>query len=238
MKNILVIIPTLNEKGNLKKLFYKIKKNLKNFDILFIDDNSKDGTRNEIDSLIKKNNNIFCIYRKRRLGVGSAHKAGLIYAYRKKYKIVITIDADGTHDPLFIKKMLKKLKKSDLVITNRFKYKKALHDWSLIRILLTKFRYRLINFLLNISYDTSGAFRCYNLKQIKLHHILKAKNNGYSFFWESTYLLHVNKYVINEIPIRLPFRKVGSSKMGISHILHALFYVFYYYFKKINLIKD
>ena len=77
------------------------------------------------------------------------------------------MDADGTHDPKYIKKMLILSSNYDLVITNRFLLKNSLRDWTLFRRFLTKLRYHMINLTLGISYDTSGAFRCYNLNQIK-----------------------------------------------------------------------
>tara|TARA_B110000438_G_scaffold228485_1_gene223063 strand:- start:233 stop:508 length:276 start_codon:yes stop_codon:yes gene_type:complete len=86
--------------------------------------------------------------------------------------------------------------------------------------------------MLNISYDTSGAYRCYDLKKVKIKDILLAKDNGYSFFWESTYILHIKNYKINEIPVDLPFRKLGSSKMQFKDIFSALFYLFVYSIKK------
>jgi len=86
--------------------------------------------------------------------------------------------------------------------------------------------------MLNISYDTSGAFRCYDLKKVKIKDILLAKDNGYSFFWESTYILHRKKYKILEIPGDLPFRKLGDSKMRINDIVSALFYLFIYSIKR------
>ena len=76
MNKLLIIIPTYNEKNNIKKLFYKIKKNVKKFDLLFIDDNSPDNTKKEIKKLIKKNKNIKLIVRKKKMGIGSAHKFG------------------------------------------------------------------------------------------------------------------------------------------------------------------
>ena len=90
----------------------------------------------------------------------------------------------------------------------------------------------MINFTLNICYDTSGAFRCYNLKIVKKKDILAAIDNGYSFFWESTFLLHKKKYKIYEIPVDLPFRKLGSSKMKISDIINSLVFLCYYFFKR------
>ena len=100
----LIIIPTLNEKKNIKRLFSQIKKQKINSDILFIDDNSIDGTRKEIINFKRKNKNTKYIFRPTKLGIGSAHKVGLIYGYKKKYKQILTMDADGTHDPKYIKK--------------------------------------------------------------------------------------------------------------------------------------
>ena len=145
---------------------------------------------------------------------------------------IYTMDADGTHDPKYIKKMLVLSSNYDLVITNRFLSKNSLRDWTLFRKFLTKLRYHMINLTLGISYDTSGAFRCYNLNQIKKKHILLAKDNGYSFFWESTFLLENKLYKIFEIPIKLPFRIIGSSKMRYRDMFFALIYLALYFLKK------
>ena len=231
MKTI-IIIPTLNEKGNINHLVKKIRKINNKFDLLFIDDNSKDGTRNDIIKLNKKNKKIKFIFRKKKFGIGSAHKEGLSYAFKKKYNIAITMDADGTHNPKYILKLIKNIKIYPIVITNRFASKNSLKDWPFLRKFLTTLRLHLINFLLDISYDTSGAFRCYDLKKVKKSDIFLAKDNGYSFFWESTYILHKKKYKINEISVDLPFRKLGSSKMNIGDIFGALGYLFFYFIKK------
>ena len=227
----LLIIPTLNEKKNISKLYNGIKKNNILLDILFIDDNSSDGTRSEIIKLKSKDKKINYIFRPKKMGIGSAHKDGLKYAYKNKYNIILTMDADGTHDPRYIKDLLKFSNKFDLVSTNRFFNKNSLMEWPIQRRFLTKIRYYLINFLLNINYDSSGAYRCYNADRIKLKHILLANNNGYSFFWESLYLLNKKKYLIKEIPVYLPYRKVGSSKMSFKDIFGSLGYLFKYSFK-------
>ena len=229
----LLIIPTLNERKNITSLLKKIKKIDQKLNILFVDDNSTDGTRNEILFLKKKNKRIHYIFRPRKLGIGSAHKDGLKFGYKKKYKIILTMDADGTHNPKYLKKLIQYSSKYDLISTNRFVKKNSLIEWPIQRRFLTKVRYNLINILLNISYDSSGAYRCYNAKKIKLSDILIAKNNGYSFFWESLYLLNKKKYSIKEIPIYLPYRKVGSSKMTMRDIIGSLLYLFKYSLKNI-----
>lgn len=229
----ILIIPTLNERKNITTLFKKIRKINQKIDILFVDDNSTDGTREEILYLKKRNKSIYYIFRPRKLGIGSAHKDGLKFAYKKKYKIILTMDADGTHNPKYIKNLIKYSTKYDLISTNRFENKGSLNEWPVHRRFLTKIRFYLINILLNINYDSSGAYRCYNAENIKLNDILGAKNNGYSFFWESLYLLNKKKYSIKEIPIYLPYRKVGSSKMTMRDIIGSLFYLFKYSIKNL-----
>ncbi len=229
----LIIIPTLNENKNIKKLFFQIKKLKSNFDILFIDDNSTDGTKQEIINFNKKFNNVKYIFRPKKLGIGSAHKIGLIYGYKKKYKKIITMDADGTHDPKYIKELINLSDEFDLIITNRFINPKSLKDWPLFRKILTSIRFYLINILLNFNYDSSGAYRCYNVKKIKINDILLAKDNSYSFFWESIFHLHRKNYSIKQISVNLPYRKLGSSKMKSQDIIYSLFYLFKYFIKNI-----
>ena len=230
---ILIIIPVLNEEKNIRLIWSKIRK-LKNVkkDILFIDDNSNDNTRLKIINLKKKNKNIFLLKRDSKKGIGSAHKIGIIWGYKKKYPIIVTMDCDGTHDPVHIKKMLKLIKtqKYEMISTNRFLKKNSLSDWSFWRIFLTNLRHLLIKNILNIKYDSSGAFRCYDVKKIKLKDILMAKNNSYSFFWESIFFLS-KKYNIAEIPISLPGRISGSSKMRLKDIIFALCYLILIFFR-------
>lgn len=225
MEKIIFIIPTLNEEDNIYRLIKKIKYLILNCQILIIDDNSTDKTREEIKKACKKFQ-IKYLFRNRRMGIGSAHKIGIKYAYKHKFKFAFTLDADGTHDPKYIKKMLEVAKENcDLVISNRFLSKDSISDWPLHRKILTHLRHYLINFLLQLKFDTSGAFRFYKLQNIKLNDILSAKHNGYSFFWESIFLLNKKEYRINEIKIKLPRRKLGSSKMRIWDIADALVYL-------------
>ncbi len=236
MTKTLIIVPTYNEQYNIKPLIKNIFKYYKkNKDVLFIDDNSIDKTRLKIEECQKKYKKIYLKQRKYKLGIGSAHKYGLKWGYKKNYKIIITMDCDGTHHPKYIKRMTNILIKKDLdiVSTNRFLKKNSLKDWKIWRKLLTTLRFLVINKLLNINYDSSGAFRCYNTEKVKLKDLLKAKNNSYSFFWESTFILNKKKYKIFEIPINLPARLTGSSKMHLKDIFFALLYLILFYFRKV-----
>jgi len=233
MNDIIIIVPTLNEKENIEILFNKLNTTNIRFDLLFIDDNSSDGSQEVIKTLLKKNQNINYIFRPERMGIGSAHKEGLIWSYKKNYKIIITMDADGTHDPKYIKFLIEELKNFDMVVTSRFLEKNSLENWPLFRVFLTTLRHLTISLLLSIPYDSSGAFRCINSQKIALSDLILAKNNGYSYFWESIFILHRKKYRITQIPIHLPFRIYGSSKMRIKDIFFSIYYLTIVFLKKI-----
>ena len=226
-KKKIVVIPTLNENENIVFLFKIIVKRFK-LPILFIDDNSDDGTRDIILKLAKKNKLVNYIFRKQKYGIGSAHKEGLNWAIKKKFKICITMDADRTHDPLEIKKILKnfKQKKVDLITTTRFMKKNSLSDWPLLRRYLTKLRFFLVKFILNTKFDSSGSFRCYNLHRIKKSHLDLARNDGYFFFIESLFYLEKLNYKVVEIPTNYRYRYAGKSKMQLYDIISAFYNLF------------
>ena len=233
MNDIIIIIPTINEKKNIKFLFDKLTTTNIRFDLLFIDDNSSDGSQEEIKDLAKNNQNINYIFRPKKMGIGSAHKDGFIWAYKKNYKIIITMDVDGTHDSKYLKCLIEELKNSDIVVTNRFLEKNLLENWPLFRIFLTRARHLLISLFLSMSYDASGAFRCINCQKVALSDLILAKNNGYAYFWESIFILHKKKYHITEIPINLSYRIVGSSKMTVKDIFISVSYLMIVFLKKI-----
>jgi len=225
MRNILIIIPTLNEYKNIGIIYKKIIKLHKKTNILFVDDNSNDGSKEEIIDLKKKNKRVYYIFRHKKLGIGSAHKIAIKWAKKKKYQFVCTMDCDGSHDPKYIQPMFKFIKTNNIVITNRFLFKDSLIGWGYKRIFITKMRYYLIYFLLGSQLDGSGAFRLYDLKTVKLKDILMSKDNNYNFFWESAFLLE-RKYKIYQLPIKLHNRSLGSSKMQFKDIIGGLFYLF------------
>ena len=231
-KRDLIVIPTYKEELNVNIIYKRIRHNNSKSDILFIDDNSPDKTAQEIKKIVKIDNKVFILQRKKKLGIGSAHKDGFQWAIERKYNIVTTIDADLSHDPELIPNMIKNLNKYDIVLTGRFLRKDTLEDWPLIRKLITISRHIVVKILLGIPYDTSGAFRAYNLEKVRIADLLKAKDNGYSFFWESLYFLYKKKYKILEIPMKIPKRIHGSSKLRFKDIIRAITYLIYFYFKQ------
>jgi|TARA_B110000914_G_scaffold220532_1_gene230753 dolichol-phosphate mannosyltransferase len=221
----LIVIPTLNEHKNIGTIYKKIVNLYKKANILFIDDNSDDGSKNEILDLKKKDKRVNYIFRKKKLGIGSAHKLGIKIAKKKNYQFVCTMDCDGTHEPKNIRTMFKHIKRYNLIMTTRFKYKNSLRGWPLKRIIITKMRYYLVSLILGTKFDSSGGFRLYDLNKIKLKDIFLAKDSNYNFLWESAFILELKKYKIMEIPIILQKRSLGSSKMRLNDIFYGIFYL-------------
>ena len=112
----------------------------------------------------------------------------------KKYNFVTTIDADLSHEPELIPDMVKKLEEYEIVLTGRFLRKDTLEEWPLIRRFVTKSRHTVVKILLGIPYDTSGAFRAYNFEKIQIEDLLKAEDNGYSFFGK-VYTFYIKKII-------------------------------------------
>lgn len=233
----LIIIPTLNEKNNIQRIASKIFSLKKNFfHILFVDDNSTDGSQAEILKLAKKRN-VNYLFRKKR-GLGSAHRDGILWAMNNKFNYCITIDADGTHDPKLIIKMLKimnnEFKIVHIVNTNRFLNKTSLNDWPVIRLLITKVRFILVKLFLRTNLDSSGGFRLYNLNFINKKHFFLSKNNDYFYLVESLFYFEKLGYRIHEIPIKLKFRDYGSSKMKFYHVFESFIKLLQLSLKNIN----
>ena len=227
-----LIIPTLNEENNIHKIYKKILNTKIKLDILFVDDNSTDKSRLIIKKLSNKNKNVKFIFRNNKKGIGSAHKDAIKYAYKNNYNLIITMDADGTHDPKYFKSMIKKAHEYDYVITSRFKKLNLIEDWPIERKIITYTRHFLIKLFLGLSYDASGAYRCFMTNKIPLEIFSQSKNNDYAFFWEITYLIKLEKYSIYELPVRLVYRKLGKSKMQLKHIINSFFYLLKMFFEK------
>lgn len=229
----LIVIPTLNEEKNISIIYNKIFKLYKNAHILFVDDNSVDGSRKEIIDLRKKNKKVNFIFRNKKFGIGSAHKEGILKGIKNKFRYILTMDCDGTHHPKYIESMFRQIKFNDMILTNRFLNKNSIKGWEFKRVLITKTRYYLVRALLGSKLDSSGGFRLYDFNKVNIKDIIRAKNNDYSFFIESTIILEKSGYKIFEIPIILPKRVLGNSKMKLTDIFFGIIALLKYFIKRI-----
>ncbi len=242
MKKILVLIPTFNEAGNIEKLIKGIfELNIPNLEVLVVDDNSTDGTIQRVEGLSRKYKKINILLREKKMGVGSAHLAGIKWAYEKKFDILVTMDADLTHLPSYIPKLIDCLYSNNchLVIASRHLRDSNMVGWSFLRKLLTSLNHFLVNFFFSIEFDTSNAFRAYNLQSFPKSIFDKISSSSYNFFFESLVYFKENNISICEIPIVMEERRVGRSKLSLGdillHIKVFLNLLFRYYLRRSDL---
>ena len=227
MKNRkLIFIPTYNESENVANIFKQIKLLDIKADLLFLDDNSPDGTGQILDNLAAGSpEDTFVIHRGGKQGIGSAHITGIRWAYDKGYDTLITMDCDFTHSPSDIQHFINGSVKHDVVVGSRYMKKGSLREWNLFRKTLTHLGHFLTKYILNLPYDATGAFRLYKLDRVPREIFGLVQSTGYSFFFESLFILNYNRIPINEIPIDLPARTYGSSKMEIKDAVKSLKYL-------------
>jgi len=221
-QQFLIFIPTYNEAENVEAIFRKIREVGVEANILFLDDNSPDGTGVIIDRLAAENAGVFAIHRSGKLGIGSAHAAGIRWAYEHGYTLLLSMDCDFTHSPAKIHEFVAQAADHDIVIGSRYLQPRSLRGWSLLRKTLTHAGHWLTTTLLRMPYDATGAFRVYRLDRIPAAIFDLTHSDSYSFFFESLYILWLNGYSIWEIPLELPARTYGHSKMVLKDALRSV----------------
>jgi len=205
----MIIIPTYKECENLKELLPKILDETTH-DVLIVDDSSNDGTK----ELIKKYDRVHLLERKKR-GFGSAVLDGLKEGIKRKEAFLLTMDADLSHDPKDISRLLKACKGLDVVIGSRYVKGGAVKNWALHRRLLSKAANTYARTVLGLKQkDVTGGFRVYRTSAIKKI-INKKFSEGYTFQEEILYRLQGR---VKEIPITFIERREGKSKLPSSEI--------------------
>ncbi|MCX8092681.1 MAG: polyprenol monophosphomannose synthase [Candidatus Goldbacteria bacterium] len=222
----LIIIPTYNERENIKRLIPEIKKVNKKFHILVVDDNSSDGTVSVVNSFKKKDKTIHLIKRPYKSGLGKAYVDGFRYALKEKYDLIFEMDADFSHDPKYIPDFLKEIKNYDLVIGSRYINGVSVVNWPISRLILSKFAnfYARVITGLPLSDCTSG-FKCYRRNVIEAIDLNKIHSDGYAFQIEMHYKAWKKGFRIKEIPIIFVDRHSGTSKMSRRVVLEAIIVV-------------
>ncbi len=226
--NPLVIVPTYNERNNVSPLLKKLRALQLPLEILFVDDNSPDGTGKLLDEFAAGQDTLHILHRPSKEGIGAAHLAGLAWAEERGHTCVVTMDCDLTHSPEDIPDLLAAAETADVVVGSRYLQQGSLEGWNWRRKLLTHLAHTLTRTLLALPYDSTGAFRVYRLDRLPPGIFSTVRSMTYPFFFESLLALQLNGAAIAEVPIRLPPRTYGSSKMppsepfrGILHLLET-----------------
>ncbi|MDO9577750.1 MAG: polyprenol monophosphomannose synthase, partial [Candidatus Cloacimonadales bacterium] len=211
----LVIIPTFNEAENVAAISKAVLKQDKCLEILIVDDNSPDDTGKIVTEMMKHNKRIHLLEREGKKGLGSAYVAGFKYAIEKKFDYIFEMDADFSHDPAELPKMLTAIENYDLVIGSRYVTGINVVNWPLHRLMLSWFASKYVQIITCMPiHDPTGGFKCFRrevLESIDLDSIL---SDGYSFQIEMNLRTWIRKFRIKEIPIVFTDRRSGQSKMS------------------------
>lgn len=207
------MVPTYNEQDNAPRMVEAIHSLGLDADLLFIDDGSPDGTGRILESLRASHPRLAVRHRAGKNGIGSAHLEGIAYAYDNGYLRLVTLDCDFSHNPEDIPRFLHESESADVVVGSRWTTKNSLSEWNLYRRMMTGVGHVLTRVILGLPYDATGAFRAYRLDRIPREVFSLVRGMSYSFFFESLFILHRNGVSIREIPIVLPARTYGHSKM-------------------------
>jgi dolichol-phosphate mannosyltransferase len=229
----LVIIPTYNEKENVKQIIPNIFQMFPEISILIVDDGSPDGTGNIVRTLQTNFPNLHLIQRKGKLGLGTAYIEGFQWALEREFNYILEMDCDFSHDPKEIHNLIKSAEENDLVIGSRYIGGIRICNWSMKRLLLSYFASIYIRLITGLPLlDATGGFKCFRRRTLQSLDLKNIRSNGYSFQIELNYKVWCLGLKIKEIPITFYERAVGVSKMQGKIIWEALWVVFKLRFSK------
>jgi len=231
---ILIIIPTYNECKNIKLIIDKIVAINGNYNILVVDDGSPDGTGELVKNIQKDNPNLYLIEREGKLGLGTAYCNGFIWGLDHDYNKIIQIDADLSHNPLDIPRLIEESEHFDLVIGSRYISGINVVNWPLRRLILSYCANIYSKIITGMPiYDSTGGFKCFNSNVLKSINLEKITSSGYSFQIEMNFFAWIKGFKLKEIPIVFTDRTIGESKMSKKIVIEAIKMVPYLKIKKI-----
>jgi len=219
---IAIIIPTYNERENLRGLVPRILGVLTDHGIdghlIIVDDSSPDGTGVLATELSTQHERVTAIIREKKLGIGSAYKEGFRTALARDFEGLIEMDADGSHDPQTIPALVKKLEEGyALVIGSRYVSGGTIPAWSLGRRLLSKITGAFTRLLFGLqTHDPTSGFRAYRATPLKQIDLAEVRSDGYAFQVEMVARFEKMGFRVCEIPIEFVDRVTGSSKLGVA----------------------
>lgn len=225
--NSLVIIPTYNEKENIRTVIERLRALPVKVDILIIDDNSPDGTADIIRDIQTKDPHLFMLNRPGKLGLGTAYLTGFRWALTRDYEFILEMDADLSHNPDDVPKLIKECEKgADLVIGSRYCNGVNVINWPIKRLILSygANKYTRIVTRMPIK-DATAGFKCYRREVLAGINLDRVKSSGYSFQIEMHFRAWSQGFKIKEIPIIFVERSEGRSKMSKNIVWEAVFMV-------------
>ncbi|MFH1048505.1 MAG: polyprenol monophosphomannose synthase [Patescibacteria group bacterium] len=225
-KNITIVIPTYNEAENIASISREIFQCLPAGKIIFVDDDSKDGTEKIANSLVRADSRVKFISRKGKIrSFSQSYIEGFKAAFADGADYIIQMDADFSHNPKYLPQIIENLDNYDIVIGSRYVKGGKVENWSFIRRLISRGGsvYTQIIAGLPLSDPTAG-FIGWKKESLEKIHLDEIRSNGYAFQIEMKFNAYKNNLKIKEIPITFTDRKHGASKMRKRIILEAALY--------------
>jgi dolichol-phosphate mannosyltransferase len=226
MNDTLIVVPTYNEKDNVIEISQAVFRECSRADILFVDDNSPDGTGRILDELSREDPRVHVLHREDKQGLGRAYVAGFQWALERDYEFIFEMDADFSHNPADIPRFLEAARFGDLVLGSRYVNGIRVINWPLSRLILSKSAAIYVRWITGMPFtDPTGGFKCYRRAVLETLGLDQIRSNGYSFQIEMTHSAWTSGFEIIELPIVFEERRAGHSKMSSAIVREALWMV-------------
>lgn len=220
----LIIVPTYNEGANIESLVSKLLQFEPSANLLIVDDNSPDGTGNTISKIASKDQRVHLLMRSGPRSFAKAYIDGFSWALQNGYSRIVQMDADLSHDPADVPRLLEKLSSSDVVIGSRYIKGGGVSGWQYYRKVLSRGGNIYARLWLGVPYrDLTGGFIAQKIEVLKSIPYKTIHSDGYSFLIELKFLMHRAGFKISEVPIHFENRRQGSSKLSSNIIVEAAF---------------
>ena len=230
----LLIIPTYNEIENIARIIPAALNQSPILEVLVMDDNSPDGTAAAVKSLMETEPRVHLIERPRKMGLGSAYVTGFKYALKNGYDLVLEMDADFSHDPRDLPRLLEAAKKYDLVIGSRYSQGVNIVNWPIKRLLISYFASKYVRTITRMPVkDPTAGFKCFNRRVLEAIDLDRILSDGYAFQVEMNFRAWNLGFRIHEVSIVFTDRLDGVSKMSRQIVWEAAWMVWRLQFMKL-----
>ena len=222
----LVISPTYNEKKNIKALIEQVLNPNPDYHLLVIDDKSPDGTASAVKELQTEYANLYLEERPGKAGLGTAYIYGFKWALERDYEAVVQMDADLSHDPGDVPRLVKQLEAHDLVIGSRYIHGVSVVNWPIRRLILSYGANLYSSIVTGMPLkDSTGGFKAWRREVLEAVQLDQVRSQGYSFQIEMNFRTWRRGFTIIEEPIIFADRTIGESKMSKTIMYEAIWMV-------------
>ncbi|WP_328917184.1 MULTISPECIES: polyprenol monophosphomannose synthase [unclassified Streptomyces] len=223
---VLVIIPTYNEAENVKQIVKRVRSSVPDADVLVADDNSPDGTGKLADELAAGDEQVHVLHRRGKEGLGAAYLAGFQWGIDAGYGVLVEMDADGSHQPEELPRLLTALKGADLVLGSRWIPGGRVVNWPKSREYLSRGGSTYSRLLLDVPIrDVTGGYRAFRKETLEGLGMTEVASAGYCFQVDLAWRAVKAGFHVVEVPITFVERERGDSKMSRNIVVEALWRV-------------